>query len=116
MLSPIASNSWFSILTNQQVRRGVYHDVTELTNAIEYFIKHYNERAQPFVWTKTPERIIAQGDQTTSHFRRSAALACPSSCRYMTRFLRGAIEGPAVVECKHELIRAALSQPLPSTT
>jgi hypothetical protein len=39
--------TWFSILTNQQVRRGVYHDVPELVTAIEYFIENYNERAQP---------------------------------------------------------------------
>ena len=51
---------WFSILTNQQVRRGVYHDVPELIAAIEHFIDGYNERAQPFVWTKTPEQILAR--------------------------------------------------------
>ena len=54
---------WFSILTNQQVRRGVYHDVTELTAAIEYFIESYNERAQPCVWTKTAEQVIAKATQ-----------------------------------------------------
>ena len=59
---------WFSILTNQQVRRGVYHDVPELIAAIDYFIEHYNERAQPFIWTKTPEQIInkATKQQATS--------------------------------------------------
>ncbi len=51
---------WFSILTNQQIRRGVYHDVPELIAAIEYFIAGYNERAQPFVWTKTAEEILAK--------------------------------------------------------
>jgi transposase len=51
---------WFSILTNQQVRRGTYHDVPELINAIEYFIDGYNERAQPFVWTKTAEQILTK--------------------------------------------------------
>jgi hypothetical protein len=51
---------WFSILTNQQVGRGVYDDVPELTTAIEYFIDHYNERAQPFVWTKTAEHILSK--------------------------------------------------------
>jgi len=51
---------WFSILTNQQVRRGVYHDVPELIAAIEHFIAGYNERAQPFIWTKTAEEILAK--------------------------------------------------------
>jgi transposase len=54
---------WFSILTKQQVRRGVYHDVPELIAAIEYFIDGYNERAQPFVWTKTAEQILAKAVQ-----------------------------------------------------
>jgi len=52
--------TWFSILTNQQVRRGTYHDVPELITAIEHFIDGYNQRAQPFVWTKTPEQILAK--------------------------------------------------------
>jgi transposase len=51
---------WFSILTKQQVRRGAYNDVPELIGAIEYFIEHYNQRAQPFVWTKTAEQILAK--------------------------------------------------------
>ncbi|MCA1693481.1 MAG: IS630 family transposase [Actinobacteria bacterium] len=49
---------WFSILTKQQVRRGVYQDVPELIAAIEHFIDGYNEGAAPFVWTKTAEQIL----------------------------------------------------------
>jgi transposase len=51
---------WFSILTKQQVRRGVYHDVPELIAAIKFFIEGYNQRAQPFIWTKTPDQILAK--------------------------------------------------------
>ena len=54
---------WFSILTKQQVRRGVYHDVPELIAAIEQFIEGYNERAQPFVWTKTAEQVLSKAVQ-----------------------------------------------------
>ena len=54
---------WFSILTTQQVRRGVYHDVPQLIAAIEYFIDGYNERAQPFVWTKTPDQVLSKAIQ-----------------------------------------------------
>jgi transposase len=59
---------WFSILTKQQVRRGVYHDVPELIAAIEHYIEGYNQRAQPFVWTKTPEQVLAKAakQQATS--------------------------------------------------
>jgi transposase len=51
---------WFSILTKQQVRRGVDHDVPELISAIKHFIKAYNDRAQPFIWTKTADQILAK--------------------------------------------------------
>jgi len=51
---------WFSILTSQQVRRGVYHDVPELIAAIEHFIEGYNQRAQPYVWTKTADEILTK--------------------------------------------------------
>jgi transposase len=51
---------WFSILTNQQIRRGVYRDVPELIAAIEHFIASYNQHARPFVWTKSPEQILAK--------------------------------------------------------
>ncbi len=54
---------WFSILTKQQVRRGVYHDVPEVIAAITHFIDGYNQRAQPFVWTKTPEQILSKAIQ-----------------------------------------------------
>jgi transposase len=59
---------WFSILTRQQVRRGVYHDVPELIGAIKTFIAGYNQRAQPFVWTKTAEDVLAKAtkQQATS--------------------------------------------------
>jgi transposase len=49
---------WFSILTKQQVRRGVYHNVPELITAIDHFIEGYNERARPFVWTKTTDQVL----------------------------------------------------------
>jgi hypothetical protein len=54
---------FFSILTNQQVRRGVYHDVSDLIAATEHFIAGYNQRAQPFVWTKTAEQILTKASK-----------------------------------------------------
>jgi hypothetical protein len=34
-----------------------------LIAAIEHLIKGYNERAQPFVWNKTAEQILAKAVQ-----------------------------------------------------
>jgi transposase len=52
--------SWFSILTRQQVRRGSYASVAELIAAIDRFVAGYNERALPFVWTKTAEHVLTK--------------------------------------------------------
>jgi transposase len=52
--------TWFSILTRQQVRRGSYASVAELTDAIDRFVAGYNNRAQPFVWTKPAAAILAK--------------------------------------------------------
>jgi transposase len=52
--------SWFSILTRQQVRRGSFADVNELIQAIERFVDGWNERAVPFVWTKTARQVLAK--------------------------------------------------------
>ena len=60
--------SWFSILTRQQVRRGSYASVGDLIAAIDRFVAGYNERAQPFIWTKTAEHVLAKAvkQQSTS--------------------------------------------------
>ena len=62
----------FSILTNQQLRRGVHRDVPKPIAAIEHLTDGYIQRAQPFPWTKTPEQIPAktitqQGTSETLH-------------------------------------------------
>ncbi len=69
---------WFSILTKQQVRRGVYHDVPELISAIEHFIEGYNERARPFVWTKTAEHSSKRPPKDKTLQRRCTSHALPS--------------------------------------
>ena len=52
--------SWFSILTRQHVRRGSFASVQELIGAIERFVASYNQRAQPFVWTKPAADVLAK--------------------------------------------------------
>lgn len=45
---------WFSILTRDVIRGGVWRSKQELVNQILQYIKRYNEdRAQPFSWTYT---------------------------------------------------------------
>jgi transposase len=71
------SGSWlnlievfFSIITRQAIRRGSYDSVKELTAAIRTFIDSYNDRCQPFTWTKTPDEILTRATrQPTSDAR-----------------------------------------------
>jgi transposase len=72
------SGSWlnmveifFSIITRQAIRRGTFTSVKDLIAAIETFIDGWNERCQPFTWTKTADETVkkATGGQRTSFTR-----------------------------------------------
>ncbi len=58
--------SWFSILTRKQIRRGTYASVPELIAAIERFVTGYNQHAQPFAWTKNAQQILAKAIKPNS--------------------------------------------------
>ncbi len=60
------SGSWlnmveifFGIITRHAIRRGTFTSVKDLIVAIETFIDAWNERCEPFRWTKTADEIIA---------------------------------------------------------
>ena len=57
---------WFRNLTQERIRRGVFRSVAELVQAISSYIEEHNQDSRPFVWTATPERIMAK-------FRRARA-------------------------------------------
>ncbi len=66
------SGSWlnmveifFGIITRQAIRRGTFTSVKDLIGAIEIFIDGWNERCEPFVWTKTADQLIPHA--TRSH-------------------------------------------------
>ena len=59
------SSSWlnlverfFAEITQKRIRRGVFHSVQELTNAINDFLDDYTSNPKPFVWTKTADDIV----------------------------------------------------------
>ncbi|WP_422933238.1 IS630 family transposase [Sinomonas sp. P47F7] len=61
---------WFGIIDRQAIRRGVFTSVKDLNAKIRQFITGWNDRAHPFVWTKTPEQILAKAKpKTTSETR-----------------------------------------------
>lgn len=63
--------NWFGIITRQAIRRGTFTSVKDLIAAIEAFIDGWNERCEPFVWTKTADQILekATGGQRSSFTR-----------------------------------------------
>lgn len=61
------SGSWlnmveifFGIITRQAIRLGTFTSVKDLIAAIETFIDGWNDRCQPFTWTKAPDQILAK--------------------------------------------------------
>jgi transposase len=72
------SGSWlnmveifFGIITRQAIRRGTFTSVKDLITAIETYIDGWNQRCQPFTWTKTADEILskATSGQRTSFTR-----------------------------------------------
>jgi transposase len=59
------SSSWLNMverffrdLTQNRLRRGVFHDVEELIMAIGHYIDHHNENPKPFIWTARATDIL----------------------------------------------------------
>ena len=58
---------WFGIIERQAIHRGAFPSVRDLMIKIRAFINGWNDRCQPFVWTKTADHILAKANrQTTS--------------------------------------------------
>ena len=59
---------WFGIIERQAIHRGTFGSVTELNGKIRAFIDGWNDRAHPFVWTKTADQILKKANrQKTSN-------------------------------------------------
>src|SRR5580693_5848462 len=54
-----AVEGWFAKLTRQRLKRGVFTSIVELQAAINRFIADANGQPKPFVWTKSPDTILA---------------------------------------------------------
>lgn len=49
---------WLSELTTKAIRRGAFHSVKALEEAIYAFVEHSNENPRPFLWTAKPDDIL----------------------------------------------------------
>ncbi len=50
--------AFFSIISRQVIVRGSFPSVSDLVAAIRRFVEGWNERCEPFVWTKTADEIL----------------------------------------------------------
>ena len=71
------SGSWlnmveifFGIITRQAIRRGTFRSVKDLIGAITRFIDGWNDRCEPFVWTKTADQILSHSRSQKTSFTR----------------------------------------------
>jgi hypothetical protein len=69
-ISPPTSASWlnavenfFSKMTRQRIRRGVFRSIVDLQTAINAYLAEYNASPKPFVWTQSAEAILAKLDR-----------------------------------------------------
>ena len=51
---------WFGKLTDKRIRRGTFHSVDELVQAIQEYLDENNKNPKPFVWTATVDQILAK--------------------------------------------------------
>jgi hypothetical protein len=57
----------FCIIERQTIHRGTFASVRDLMIKIRAFITGWNDRCQPFTWTKTADQILTKANrQTTS--------------------------------------------------
>jgi len=50
---------WFALLTEHQLRRGIFRSTRNLESAIRSYIDSHNKQPKPFIWTKTADEILA---------------------------------------------------------
>jgi hypothetical protein len=55
---------FFGIITRQAIRRGSFHSVDDLVDTIRTFIDGYNDRCQPFTWTKDTDTILTKAKRS----------------------------------------------------
>ena len=58
-----AVENFFSKMTRQRIRRGVFRSVVDLQAAITAYLAEHNANPIPFLWTKSAEAILAKLDR-----------------------------------------------------
>jgi transposase len=51
---------FFGLITQERIRRGVFTSLEALETAIREYLDNHNAAPKPFVWTKSPDQILAK--------------------------------------------------------
>lgn len=55
-----AVENFFSKLTRQRLKRGVFRSIADLQAAIKRYLEEHNESPKPFRWTKSADKILSK--------------------------------------------------------
>ena len=58
-----AVENFFSKMTRQRIRRGVFCSIVDLQSAINAYLAEHNAHPKPFVWTQSANAILAKLDR-----------------------------------------------------
>jgi len=58
-----AVENFFSKMTRQRIRRGVFCSIVDLQSAINAYLAEHNANPKPFVWTQSADAILAKLDR-----------------------------------------------------
>jgi hypothetical protein len=62
-----AVENFFSKMTRQRIRRGVFRSIADLQTAINAYLAGHNASPKPFVWTQSAETIMAKLERCSLH-------------------------------------------------
>lgn len=58
--------TWFGIITRKTIRRGSFRNTKELAEKIDLFVKNYNRKSKPFIWTAIADSIFEKLERLCS--------------------------------------------------
>ena len=61
---------FFRDLSERRLRRGVFHSVPALIEALEAYLESYNQKPTPFVWTATASDVLSKVKRARRHLPR----------------------------------------------
>jgi transposase len=70
-----AVETFFAKLTSRRLRRGTFHSLVALQEAINRFVEEHNREPKPFVWTADPDAIV---EKVRRGYHALASMARPT--------------------------------------